>query len=715
VTNKASVLSRTFYALVFFSALLLPITARAGLTEFFSATGKLSLSVDAGGSNRATGHVIEVEKPNASATVRSAFVLAASTGFSNRVLNNGDVSINGTPITWNAQVPGPILNSNHRADVTAIIKPVVDAAAPGRVPFIFTEVKTTGIDGEILAVIFDDPAQAVDTTVTLLFGAQDVAGDAFSVSLAEPLDPNAAGAMADMGLGISFSCQPGSQLSLVDVNAQRVSSSAGGKKPSGPCRNGQLIAVGGINASNVNPGALAAPQSAKVDDGLYSLLPFISAADTEIAVSTRNPSNDDNIFFAFFQLSAAAVARSSLVLSPASAANHVGAQQTLTATATQPGGAPAQGAVITFNVISGPNQGENGAVTADANGQAIFTYTSNGVVGADQVQASFADSRNDLRSSNIVTINWSNTAPLADPQSVTSPEDTAKDITLSGSDTDDDPLTFTIVSPPQHGTLSQPSVASSAQRSKAQQKVKARLQKDKKKPGTMASALGSKALAAIVQSLSANTVTYTPDPDYNGPDSFTFKVNDGTVDSAPATVNITVTPGEDNPEIQNLAFARRDSPDPGYSTPGIAALLEYRDKDGDFERLRVSLLKARNVPKGCGPGIITSDDVSIFPFSENRASAADPFAFVPTEIKTVEIGPEAMAVAAANNCAITLELTAFHIEGFDDADNNSNVLSGTFSIDSDTGPSPGAASFQVSSSRARSAQATKKIAAPVIR
>ena len=45
----------------------------------------------------------------------------------------------------------------------------------------------------------------------------------------------------------------------------------------------------------------------------------------------------------------------------------------------------------------------------------------------------------------------------------------------------------------------------------------------------------------------APNLTYTPAANYNGADSFTFKVNDGTVDSAPATVSITVTPVNDAP------------------------------------------------------------------------------------------------------------------------------------------------------------------------
>ena len=46
-------------------------------------------------------------------------------------------------------------------------------------------------------------------------------------------------------------------------------------------------------------------------------------------------------------------------------------------------------------------------------------------------------------------------------------------------------------------------------------------------------------------------VTYTPALNYNGPDSFTFKANDGTVDSANATVSITVTAVNDAPTCSN--------------------------------------------------------------------------------------------------------------------------------------------------------------------
>src|SRR6185369_6625400 len=46
-------------------------------------------------------------------------------------------------------------------------------------------------------------------------------------------------------------------------------------------------------------------------------------------------------------------------------------------------------------------------------------------------------------------------------------------------------------------------------------------------------------------------ITYTPMTNYNGTDSFSFTARDGTVESAPATVAITITPVNDRPVPAN--------------------------------------------------------------------------------------------------------------------------------------------------------------------
>ena len=100
---------------------------------------------------------------------------------------------------------------------------------------------------------------------------------------------------------------------------------------------------------------------------------------------------------------------------------------------------------------------------------------------------------------NIIVKNITNNKPTATPQTISTSKNIQKSITLSGSDDDNDTLTYKVISNPTHGTLS----------------------------GT------------------APNLTYTPTADYTGDDSFTFKVNDGKNDSNVSTINITIL--DDNP------------------------------------------------------------------------------------------------------------------------------------------------------------------------
>ena len=59
------------------------------------------------------------------------------------------------------------------------------------------------------------------------------------------------------------------------------------------------------------------------------------------------------------------------------------------------------------------------------------------------------------------------------------------------------------------------------------------------------------------------TLTYTPDADFNGSDSFTFKANDGTGGFDTATVTLTVTAVNDAP----VAQGQRQQPPRTHSSP----------------------------------------------------------------------------------------------------------------------------------------------------
>ena len=276
------------------------------ISPVVTETGQISVSRDAVGTNGASA-IVQVETPGPLAgTVRAAYFMAASTGFTNYQIPNGDIAIDGSGVSWDVGIPNSIQSWNYWADVTSMVAAKINAAVPGsRVDFTITEANTVFIDGEILVVIFDDPNQTTDNTVFLLFGAQDIAGDTFNVTLADPIDLGDPDLVLDMSLGISFGFQTPTdtiQFSLVDVNGTRLTSSAGGQDD-GAGENGALITVGGLDDSNNNPAPFAPPADFNnPDDEYYNLIPFVNDGDTQINVFTINPSTDDNILFGCFFL-----------------------------------------------------------------------------------------------------------------------------------------------------------------------------------------------------------------------------------------------------------------------------------------------------------------------------------------------------------------------------------------------------------------------------
>lgn len=89
-----------------------------------------------------------------------------------------------------------------------------------------------------------------------------------------------------------------------------------------------------------------------------------------------------------------------------------------------------------------------------------------------------------------------NHAPVAEDQTIGAVQNSAKNILFSGSDTDGDTLTFSVVSPPAHGTLS---------------------------------------------AVTDTVWRYVPDTDYAGPDSFAYRAFDGKAAGPAATVTLSLT------------------------------------------------------------------------------------------------------------------------------------------------------------------------------
>ena len=158
--------------------------------------------------------------------------------------------------------------------------------------------------------------------------------------------------------------------------------------------------------------------------------------------------------------------------------------------------------------------------TPDANyhGADRFTYRVNdGVADSAEVTVS-------------LTINPVNDAPVAAGDAYTTDEDTALVIAAAGllgndSDLEGSALTAVLVSGPSNGTL-------------------------------VFNADGG--------------FTYTPNSNYNGADSFTYKANDGAADSGAATVAITVTAVDDAPVASNDTFTINEDVNLNVSVPGCS-------------------------------------------------------------------------------------------------------------------------------------------------
>jgi hypothetical protein len=389
------------------------------ITPAVTDYGRLSWSIDALGFNSSSPGLIQVEKPSG-ATCRSAHLFAATTGGTSYQLTAVDVTLDGTAVTWDKEVMSKILSYNYCTDVTSIAKAKIDAAPAGIIDFSIQERNAIkeNIDGIIMAVIFDDPNvdENQEITISFLFGAQGVAGDQFDIGLPQPL------VITDelevyMSLGISFSFQKPTapqQVSYIDVNYQRLTSSAGGQDD-GSLEDGALVTVGGVGDSTANPpDPNGAPTNYDYDDELYDLKPYLKNGITSIKVNTIAQTKDDNIFFAGLYFSIPVTVEEGAVLAPSMKHRMIGSEHTVTATLQDENGKPLQGRKVDFIVKTGPHAGKTGNDLTDSRGEAVFTYT--GVnPGVDSIGAEFVNSQGQVQAAiPDVKVEWSQAALDAD-------------------------------------------------------------------------------------------------------------------------------------------------------------------------------------------------------------------------------------------------------------------------------------------------------------
>ncbi len=136
-------------------------------------------------------------------------------------------------------------------------------------------------------------------------------------------------------------------------------------------------------------------------------------------------------------------------LSPQTATYTIGVTSSHTVVATARDGrlVPVVGTTVTFQVISGPNTGRTGTAVTNAQGQASFTYPSNGTAGTDQITARFVDPTGTPQISPPVEAIWQR-PPNSPPEQInpggpySTPEGSAVGLSGSAIDPDGDALTF---------------------------------------------------------------------------------------------------------------------------------------------------------------------------------------------------------------------------------------------------------------------------------
>ena len=278
--------------------------AQAALTTFLTVSGPIGVSTDGFGSTTDSG-TISASVP-VGATVVAAFLYTATFGNPTHVGVSSD--LNGTAVAYGAPVVNPDIccsNAMAKADVTAIVAPVINGGPGGVYNFTVTEGSTLSQDGEALVVIYSLPGAPL-ATVAILDGYSATTGDTTSLNFASPLNTALPGFLAEMYLGIDFSCGDsncGFQSSQVTVNGTVITENAGNYDDAVPgppnnATNGALITVGSFD----DPYSAFLPSYAD-DHERYNLVPQITDGDLSIVVDNFNPSHDDNIFLAVFNVS----------------------------------------------------------------------------------------------------------------------------------------------------------------------------------------------------------------------------------------------------------------------------------------------------------------------------------------------------------------------------------------------------------------------------
>ncbi len=253
----------------------------------------------------------------------------------------------------------------------------------------------------------------------------------------------------------------------------------------------------------------------------------------------------------------------------------------------------ADGDALTYAVVVPPQKGTLSGAAPNLTYQPAANFS-----GTDTFQFTASDgTRTSAAAVMTLQVAPVNDAPTAVPQAVTLLEDSPRAIVLAGQDVDGDSMSFVVSQPPLKGTL-----------------------------------LGT-----------PPNLTYVPNTNSFGADSFEFTVRDGALTSAPAVVSVTVTPVNDAP----LATSRLSN---GLEDTTIAVTLAGVDPDGDPLTYRVVVGPQRGVLEGTAPSLVYRPDPNfvgsdLFQFTVSDGTRSSAIALMNINVLPVNDAPVAVSQA----------------------------------------------------------------------
>ena len=276
-----------------------------------------------------------------------------------------------------------------------------------------------------------------------------------------------------------------------------------------------------------------------------------------------------------------------------------------------------EGDELTFTIVSQP---DNGSVEIIGN-KAIYTPDED-FFGRDSFSFQVSDgTRNSAVAA--VTFNIAGVAdePVAKAIIVSTSQGTDVEVILEGSDADGDDLTYTVLDQPANGSLS-----------------------------------------AVV----GNMVTYTPHINFNGVDSFTYKVNDGGSDSqvVAATLNVTF--------VNNMPVAANVTANTNEDT-ATEVTLQASDVDNN-----VLVYTALTQPENGTLGVITGGKVIYTPAA--NYNGADSFTYkVNDGFSDSDAAEVQLNISAVNDLPVALMVTSSTSE-----DSSTEVVLQASDVDNNT-------------------------------